>query len=245
MERKNHFNILIFTILIIFSTACKADAQSPPEKYDNMTIEDFDTLLTIYRPNFTTMEMAYGSEVPTGDDILYCCGAAFTAECLKNFNHLNIRCDHVNNGNYYYGSEEPICNGAFTFYDGKGHFDRISDSVFHAAADHGGMGFGQVLTIFEGEIAYTDTLKQDFWIHKDYVFRALCEKDGELCIIESKEKVPYGTFAQYLKAYGVTYAINLDMGGWSHAWYRDNYGEKVETNSKPIKYATNWILFKK
>lgn len=238
--------LLYICSLFLLMAACDTTSSSDPRpQYDNMTIEDYDTLLTVYYPNFSTIEMAYGSTVPTGDDILFCCGAAFTAECLKHFTHTNIRCNHVNNGHFYHGSDEPVCNGAFTFYDGEWHFDRISDSVLHAAAHHKGMGFCQVLTIFEGEIAYTDTLNQDFWIHKDYVFRALCEKDGKLCIIESKDKIPYGTFAQYLQDFGVTYAINLDMGGWSHAWYRDNYNDVIETNNKPIRFATNWLLFKK
>ena len=149
-----------------------------------------------------------------------------------------------NNGTFYAGSPEPVCNGVFTFYDEQGHFDRINDSSLQVAAEHNGMGFCQVLAIFDGEIAYTDTLKQDFWIHKDYVFRALCEKDGKLCLIESCDKVSYARFVHYLKEYGVKYAINLDMGGWSHSWYRDNYGDVITTGSSPTKYASNWLLFK-
>lgn len=244
LTMKTLFQLLFFTVLSLFVTDCKSAYFSGDKVvYDNVRIDSLDNII-VYYPNFENLEMAYGSNVPNNDDILYCCGAAFTAECLKSFNHENIRCNHVNKGRFYHGSDEPICNGAFTFYDGQGHFDRINDSVLHVAADHGGMGFCQVLTIFDGEIAYTDTLNQDFWIHKDYVFRALCEKDGKLCIIETKAKVPYGTFAHYLKDFGVTYAINLDMGGWSHAWYRDNYGEVIETNSAPCKWATNWLLFK-
>lgn len=240
------FYKLLITIAISSTmAACHTDVPSKDRPtFDNMRIDSLDSII-VYHPNFSTMQMAYGSDVPQGDNILYCCGAAFTAECLNTFKHTNIRCNHVNNGQFYKGSDEPICNGTFTFYNGKGHFDRISDSALRVAARHGGMGFCQVLTIFDGEIAYTDTLNQDFWIHKDYVFRALCEKDGELCIIETIDRVPYGTFARFLHDYGVKYAINLDMGGWSHAWYRDNYNDIIETNSKPIRFASNWILFKK
>ena len=35
------------------------------------------------------------------------------------------------------------------------------------------------------------------------------------------------------------------MGGWSHAWYLSNEGEKVETNNAPTRYATNWLVFRK
>lgn len=236
--------LFLLCSLSVFATNCHSSGCTKDKAiYDNVRIDSLDSII-VYYPNFEKLEMAYGSEVPNGDDILYCCASAFTAECLKSFNHENIRCNHVNKGKFYHGSDEPICNGAFTFYDGEGHFDRINDSVLHVAADHGGMGFCQVLTIFDGEIAYTDTLNQDFWIHKDYVFRALCEKEGKLCIIETKERVPYGTFARFLKDFGVTYAINLDMGGWSHAWYRNNCGEVITTNSEPCKWATNWLVFK-
>lgn len=244
MIQSKTYKTLLLTLLSLVLSACGATAQSDDRPtYDNIDIEEYDSLI-IYRPRFCTIEMAYGSEVPQGDNILFCCPAAFTAECLKYFTHTNIRCNHVNNGTFYAGSPEPVCNGVFTFYDEQGHFDRINDSSLQVAAEHNGMGFCQVLAIFDGEIAYTDTLKQDFWIHKDYVFRALCEKDGKLCLIESCDKVSYARFVRYLKEYGVKYAINLDMGGWSHSWYRDNYGDVITTGSSPTKYASNWLLFK-
>lgn len=235
----------MFFLLVLCLCNCSSNTTaSNKPSYDNICVDEYDSLIAYY-PNFSDIELAFGSEVPSGDDILYCCGAAFTAECLKSFTHENIRCNHVTGGTFYYGSEEPVCNGVFTYYNGKGHFAPVNEGALHTAADSAGMGFCQVLAVYNGEPVYTDTLKKDFWIHRDYVFRALCEKDGRLCIIESKEKVPYGTFVRYLIEFGVEHAINLDMGGWSHAWYHDNNGEIVTTNSKPTRYATNWLIFKK
>ena len=210
----------------------------------NICIEEHDSII-VYYPEYTSLDLIGGSRVPHGDDILYCCGAAFTAKCLKYFTHDNIRCGHVCHGHFHKGSPEPICTGTFTFYNGKGHFAPYNTADLHTAANSNGMGFCQVLVIHNGEVIYSDTTKKTFWIRKDYVFRALCEKDGRLCIVESKEQVFYDTFVRYLVEYGVENAINLDMGGWSHAWFLSNEGEKVETNNGPTRYATNWLVFRK
>ncbi len=210
----------------------------------NMCIEEQDSVI-VYYPEFSTLDLIGSNRVPHGDDILYCSVAAFTAKCLKNFTHDNIRCGHVCHGRYYKGSPEPICTGTFTFYNGKGHFAPANEHDLHVAADSNGMGFCQVLVIYNHEVIYSDTATKRFWISHPYVFRALCEKDGRLCIVESKESVYYDAFVRYLVDYGVTHAINLDMGGWSHSWYLNNAGERIETNSPPTKYASNWLVFRK
>ena len=83
------------------------------------------------------------------------------------------------------------------------------------------------------------------------IYRALCEKDGKLCIIESNKVMTYEFFAKCLSAYKVTHALYLDMGrGWNYAWYRDKGGvvKEVFPESKlapSYKYRTNWITFYK
>jgi hypothetical protein len=83
------------------------------------------------------------------------------------------------------------------------------------------------------------------------IYRALCEKDGKLCIAESKKKMTYETFVKSLSAYKVTHALYLDMGrGWNYAWYRDQKGKVVvlfpESKMAPsYKFRTNWITFYK
>ena len=81
------------------------------------------------------------------------------------------------------------------------------------------------------------------------IYRALCEKDGKLCIVESKKVMTYEFFVKCLSAYKVTHALYLDMGlGWNYAWYRDKDGKVKELfpESKWVpsyKYRTNWITF--
>lgn len=210
----------------------------------NMRIDEQDSLL-VYYPNFEKMDFVCGKCVPSSQSILYCCAGAFTAKRLKEFNHNNIRCNHVSNGRFFRGSDEPICNGVFTYYNGKGHFAMANQTDLKSAAANGGMGFCQVIVILNNKVMYANEKEKTFWIRKNYVFRALCEKDGELCIAESKEAVSYAQFVSYLVDYGINNAINLDMGGWSHSWYRDNSDKVVTTNASPNRYATNWIVFKK
>ena len=76
----------------------------------NICIEEHDSII-VYYPEYTSLDLIGGSRVPHGDDILYCCGAAFTAKCLKYFTHDNIRCGHVCHGHFHKGSPEPICTG--------------------------------------------------------------------------------------------------------------------------------------
>lgn len=212
--------------------------------YDNITIEKADSLL-IYYPNYGDMDLVCGSRVPSLDDALFCCAAAFTAECKDCFLHDNIRCNHVCSGELFEGSEEPVCTGVFTFYDGQGHFDFANQAALDTAAAHGGMGFEQVLVIKNDTVIYADTVKKTFWIGKEYTFRALCEKDGRLCIVQSQKPVTYNRFVKFMVKYGVHNAINLDMGGWSHTRYVNNYGKTVSCGAQPTQYATNWIIFKK
>ena len=81
------------------------------------------------------------------------------------------------------------------------------------------------------------------------VYRALCEKDGRLCIVEGKMVMTYEDFVKHLKEFKVKHALYLDMGsGWNYAWYRDSNGRVKEcfpeSKSSPnYKYRTNWITF--
>lgn len=232
--------VIVSCLLSFWLSVSGCSAQNTP----NMRIDERDSLL-VYYPYYQTLDMVCGKNVPASDDILYCCACAFTAECLKKFKHSNIRRDHVSGGHYFKGSDEPVCNGFFSFYDGKGHFGMASKNDFKTAAAKEGMGFCQVIVILNGVLQYANSEKKTFWIRKDYVFRALCEKDGQLCIAESKYAVSYAQFANYLMEYGFDNAINLDMGGWSHAWWRDNDGTLKTTNAIPTRFASNWLIFKK
>ena len=83
------------------------------------------------------------------------------------------------------------------------------------------------------------------------IYRVLCEKDGRLCIVQSKKVVSFGFFVRCLLALKVTNALYLDMGsGWNYAWYRDVKGIRKEVFPESKKsyfytYRTNSITFYK
>ena len=69
--------LLYLCSLLLLMTSCDTTPSNEPRThYDNMTIEYYDTILTVYYPTFSTIEMAYGSTVPTGDDIINLVGKA-------------------------------------------------------------------------------------------------------------------------------------------------------------------------
>ena len=109
------------------------------------------------------------------------------------------------------------------------------------------MGFCQMMIVKDGSVRPIGSKMKN----NVNIYRALCEKDGKLCIVESKKKMTYENFVKALSAYKVTYALYLDMGrGWNYAWYRDKKGKVVvlfpESKMAPsYKYRTNWITFYK
>lgn len=210
--------------------------------YNNIVIEETDSLI-FYYPQFDTLDFVCGAEVPMRDSSLFCCCAAFTAHCLDTFAHDNIRCNHVSAGILYAGSSEPVCTGVFTFYDGKAHFDFANQTALDSAAVRHGMGFQQILILKNDSVVCSDSLQNLF--RKSFVFRSLAEKDGKLCLVQSKDTLPYLQYVNLLAKAKVSNAIYLDMGGWSHGYYRDNFGELQYLGNEPTPYATNWILFGK
>ena len=107
------------------------------------------------------------------------------------------------------------------------------------ASEKGGMGFGQNMIIYNGE-----TQPSFRNLGSRFEYRALCEYQGKLCVIDSREVVSYAAFIASLEKLGVTNALYLDMGsGWNHSWYRDNDGNVVEIHPKTHSFTTNWIVF--
>ena len=202
--------------------------------------------LNVYYPEYTKIDLVCGQMPKAGQkDVEFCCEAAFTGELLNKFKHSNIADNHICDGVMKKGYRCRANTGGFVWGKGKWRFMLKTD--YPTTADEWNMGFCQMLIIHNDEIRPL-VLK----IGKSRtIYRALCEKDGKLCIIESKKVVTYDFFVECLKAYKVTHALYLDMGkGWNYAWYRDNSGnvKEIFPESKTApnyKYRTNWITFYK
>ena len=207
-------------------------------------VERVDTMgLVVLYPDYSTIDFVCGTMPAKKDSsVILFAEAAYTGECLKEFRHSNIAGDHVSAGVRYKGYRCKRNTGAFVYYDGKWKFcTEPYSSELDAAAKNGGAGFAQELILLNGSAMVTrrkDSNRNQF--------RALCNHDGRLCIIESSGVVSFGDFRAKLVNYGVSDAIYLDMGGgWNHAWYRADDETIVELHPKTHNYCTNWITFYK
>ena len=207
----------------------------------NMRIDTTENLL-VYYPEFSRIDLVCGT-MPSieDDDVIFCAEAAFTAQYLDTFSHKNICGPHVSAGVLYDGCGQGAA-GVMTWAKGGWKFS-VSDkaNLLKKAAAEDGMGFVQYMVIFDGQVKskpFKDTSVNEY--------RCLCEKNGKLCIADSRASQSFGVFRDALLAYGVKYALYLDMGpGWNYSWWRDSLGVDNEIHKTKIPYTTNWITFYK
>ena len=215
--------------------------QNIPVAIDDTTVKG----LRVYYPKFTRIDLVC-ENMPSKQDtnVIFCAEAAFTHELLDEFAHSNIDGDHVSGGKRYKGAKCYDNSGAFAWFGDTtwefvhGEYSELLDSVEHA----GGMGFGQAIIIYDGESI------RPLWREGVNQYRALCEKDGRLCIVDSHDAVNYEQFVALLEAFAPRHALYMDMGaGWNHSWYRDNEGKAHEIHpvAEKSRYCTNWITFYK
>ena len=220
-------------------------AQTIPVMVDDTTVNG----LIAYYPQFSRIDLVCG-KMPSQQDtsVIFCAEAAFTHEILDEFAHSNIDGDHVSAGKRYKGAKCEDNSGAFAWFGDttwefiNGEYSELLDSV--AAA--GGMGFGQAIIIHEGESIRP--LWREKYDDKSTHYRALCEKDGRLCIVDSRDEVSYEKFVALLEDFAPRHALYMDMGaGWNHSWWRDEAGKVHEIHpvADKSRYCTNWITFYK
>ena len=214
--------------------------QGPNVMVDDSTVNG----LIVYYPQFSRIDLVC-EKMPSQEDtnIVFCAEAAFTHELLDEFAHSNIDGDHVSGGKRYTGAQCKDNSGAFAWFSDttwefvNGEYSELLDSV--AAA--GGMGFGQAIIIHDGE-----SIRPLWRDDKVTQYRALCEKDGRLCIVDSRDEIPYSKFVALLEDFAPRHALYMDMGaGWNHSWWRDSDGQVHEIHpvAEKSRYCTNWITF--
>ena len=215
--------------------------QSSPVMIDDTTVAG----LIAYYPQYGRIDLVCG-QMPSknADSIIFCAEAAFTHELLDEFAHSNIDGDHVSGGKRYKGAVCSDNSGAFAWFGDTtwefvhGDYGELLDSVAQA----GGMGFGQAIIIHNGESV------RPLWRDGVNQYRALCEKDGRLCIVDSRDAVEYERFVALLEQFAPTHALYMDMGaGWNHSWWRDGDGKvhEIHPTAEKSRYCTNWITFYK
>lgn len=80
------------------------------------------------------------------------------------------------------------------FVWGKGKWKFMQKADFPTTADGWNMGFCQMLIVKDGNVRPMGAKMRN----NVNIYRALCEKDGKLCIAESKKKMTYETFVKSL-----------------------------------------------
>jgi hypothetical protein len=212
----------------------------------NSTTIETTVNLNVYYPEYTKIDLVCGQMPKVAQkNVEFCCEAAFTGELLNEFKHSNIADNHICSGVMKKGYRCRANTGGFVWRKGRWKFMRKAD--YPSAANGWYMGFCQLLIIKDGAVRSIGAKMKT----KRNIYRALCEKDGKLCVVESKKSMTYEFFVKCLSAYKVSHALYLDMGrGWNYAWYRDAKGQVKECfpdSKKAVsyKYRTNWITFYK
>lgn len=208
-----------------------------------MVIDRSHEGLTVYYPQFTSMDLVCANTSPEDDkNAIFSCAGAFTGSIMDEFQHTNIAGNHVSSSKFYKGYSCKKNTGAFVWSKGQWKFllKNYAAELKNVADSSGsGMGFGQNMIIHNGKT-------QPLCRSNNFQYRALCEIDGKLCVVQSNESVPYKDFVDMLNTAKVTHAIYLDMGGWDHAWYR-NWSDSDVTyiNVSSHTMYTNWVTFYK
>ena len=223
-----HIIPVIISVLILYSCfKSESNDKSVPEEHPSTCfIERIDTdSLMILSPKFSKVDLVCET-IPSKRDtsVILCAEACFTGECLKEFDHFNIAGDHVSNGKRFHGFRCKRNTGAFIYYKSKWQFlYQDYNSAMDVAANNGGCAFAQEMIIHNGK--FVTAIRKD---SNKNQFRALCQRNDSLCVIESSGVVSYGDFKAALLRQKVQEAIYLDMGmGWNHAWYRTSHKYQV------------------
>ena len=217
-------------------------ANNNSREFSNVYEETLLENIKIYHLRYNKIDLVCGKmPQPSDSSVIFCAEAAYTAQCLNQFNHSNINGDHVSGGTRFRGTSCKNNTGAFVYYNNRFKFlhDSYSNEL-DSAAYYGGMGFGQELLIHHGDIIAP--------VRKDTtgIYRCLCAIDNQLCIAECIKPMRINAFVEYLIKINTTDAIYLDMGtGWDYSWWRDDNNQVHYIHDKQIPYTTNWITFYK
>lgn len=246
IQRSSAFKVFCATSII--TTVCGvfslANAKMNATNREFVEVRKYDSLV-VYSPNYSRIDLVTGT-MPSKDDVrvVFVCEAAFTGKLLESFEHSNVAGHHVCDGVFYEGYDCAPNNGVFTWSKTGGwkFFDcdhEGSEVPLRAVAKQDGMGFCQNLLFWGGQ-----RQKGCFKPDARNQYRALCELDGKLCVIDCARTLCFKSFMDGLQSLGVKNAIYLDMGpGWNYSWLRNSDGSVKELFNVPGKYTTNWITF--
>lgn len=192
-----------------------------------------DVPLRIYIPHGARPELYIGLPDPEDSTIIYAVQAA------------DVRRDNGKIIGTFVLRGEPVAWG-----ESKAGFCAIIDgeitlgtaastSYFEKATETGGDFFRQYSIVHEGHPVENKPKNKA-------IRRALCEKAGEIFVIESCDRESFHDFTQAVADLGIQEAIYL-IGGSAYGWVTDMQQQKTTfgTPMRNRKYAINYLLWKK
>ena len=235
-------------VLLLFCAAACSRTTVADEPASPVLLVKVDTTvrgLVIYYPPTDSIELrCFDRPDPAADSsIVFCCAAAFTADWKTARDHARICGDHVSQGMLYKRPKLKRNTGAFIVQESGWCFDHKPDAdqeYFRTSFRMATTAFRQEMMIHLGK--QVPTTRPDKNVNH---FRALCQIDSTLCVVDSAEAIPFGDFIQLLLDAGIYEALYLDMGpGWNYSWYREYADSNVTwIHSTSLPSATNWLVF--
>ena len=253
------------TVFLLTMMRCSGGSETPPiipveEDTTTADIVEIDSVsfkgLKIYYPPLASISLFVGEEPDTSNFYIgFCCAAAYTDKSIYQHkgpaNHRHVAGDHIDGGELYRGYPSENNTGGFVVYpypdfhweivDSLDYIERISAETKPCTA------FQQELLLLNGEIQ--EFIRPD----RDELYRALCNYNGRLCVVDGTHKHLLSSFVDLLYNAGVEDALYLDMGDWNYSWYRKcpdgldiEYSSVKIIHQKPQKgkyYGSNWLAF--
>ncbi|MBR1774971.1 MAG: hypothetical protein IJ759_05540 [Bacteroidales bacterium] len=231
-------------LVILLLCAVSVNAQNTPKlsycKADTIPIkkDTSDFSLIVYTPVNCCFDLTATRPDTNNSDILFAVPAAFTA---KNYKEIVGR--FVGNDTIIENPTEKetgLCtiNGKNIYI---GSIDDSSMYYYNALQSENTCYFQQMLLINNGKkVECTIFGKQ-----KPTFRRALAQKNGKACVVESLNRMNIGDFTDMMIECGYTEAIYMDMGTWSEGFFISQSGEKTVIGplKQNTRYQTNWLLF--
>ena len=197
-----------------------------------------DVPLRIYIPHNATMELHVGKMDADDTGVVYTAEAAF------------IRADNKAILGAFVLKGEPLAwglsmRGYCASIDGEISLGVADNSpLFEEAINRGGYFFRQYPLVDNGRFVANEPKNKS-------IRRAICEREGEIFMVESLVKESFHDFTQALVDLGVVNAVNL-AGSDAYGWALDGDGVKHEFG-KPNFYSgrgkmpknTNYIVWRK
>ena len=116
--------------------------------------------------------------------------------------------------------------------------------LFEEATEKGGYFFRQYPLVNNGVLCENEPKNKS-------IRRAICDRQGEIFVVESLSKESFHDFAQALVDLGIDQAVYL-VGSTAHGWAVDDLGDRHEfgvdnlhTGRRPMPENTNYMVWKK